>query len=43
MKDELKGKYVLPSFYDRLLDKWPQFIQGNKSAKKYRKIWSVPH
>jgi len=35
MKDELKGKYVLPSFSARLMDKWHQYTQGNKSAKKY--------
>jgi len=33
MKDELKGKYVPPSFYAYLLDKWHQFTQGNKYAK----------
>ena len=35
MKDELKGKYVPPSFYPRLLDRWHRFTQGNKSAKDY--------
>ena len=35
MKDELKGKYVLPSFSDRLMDKWHQYTQGNKSVKKH--------
>jgi len=35
MKDELKGKYVPPSFSDRLMDKWHQHNQGNKSAKEY--------
>jgi len=35
MKDELKGKYVSPSFSDRLIDKWHQYTQGNKSTKKY--------
>jgi len=33
MKDE--GKYMMPSFYARLLDKWHKFTQGNKSAKEY--------
>ena len=33
MKDELKGKYVPPSFSDRLMDKWHQYNQGNKSAR----------
>jgi len=35
MKDGLKGKYVPPSFSDCLMDKWHQYNQGNKSAKKY--------
>jgi len=35
MKDKLKGKYVSPSYYARLLDKWHRFSQGNKSAKEY--------
>jgi len=35
MKDELKGKYMPPSYYARLLDRWYQFNQGNKSAKEY--------
>ena len=35
MKDELKGKYVPPSFSDRFMDKWHQYNQGNKSAKEY--------
>jgi len=35
MKNELKGKYVSPSFSDRLMDKLHQYTQGNKSAKKY--------
>jgi len=35
MKDELKGKYVAPSFSDHLMDKWHQYTQGNKSAKEY--------
>jgi len=35
MKDELKGKHVPPSFSDRLMDKWHQYNQGNKSAKEY--------
>jgi len=35
MKDELKRKYVLPFYYARLLDRWHQFSQGNKSAKQY--------
>jgi len=35
MKDELKGKYVPSSFSNRLMDKWHQYTQGNKSAKEY--------
>ena len=35
MKDKLKGKYVPPSYYTRLLDRWHRFTQGNKSAKEY--------
>ena len=35
MKNELKGKYVPPSFSDRFMDKWHQYNQGNKSAKEY--------
>jgi len=35
MKDELKGKYVPPLFSDRLMDKWHQYNQNNKSAKEY--------
>ena len=35
MKDEHKSKYMPPSFYARFLDKWHQFIQGNKSANEY--------
>jgi len=34
MKDELKGKYA-PLFSDRLMDKWYQCTQGNKSVKEY--------
>ena len=35
MKDELKGKYVLPYYYKHLLDRWRIISQGNKSAKEY--------
>ena len=35
MKDELKGKYVPLSFSDRLMNKWHQYNQDNKSAKEY--------
>ena len=35
MKDELKDKHMLPSYYARLLDRWHQFNQDNKSAKEY--------
>ena len=35
MKDELRDKYVPPSYYAYLLDRWHQFSQGNKSAKQY--------
>jgi len=35
MKDELKGKHLPPSFSDRLMNKWHQYTQGNKSVKEY--------
>ena len=35
IKDQLKGKYVPLLFHDRLMDKWHQFTQGNKSTKEY--------
>ena len=35
MKDELKGKYVPPSFSAHLMDKWHRYTQGNKSAQEY--------
>ena len=35
MKDELKDKYVPPSFNVRLMDKWHQYAQDNKSVKEY--------
>ena len=35
MKEDLKTKYVSPSFSDRLMNKWHQYTQGNKSEKKY--------
>ncbi|XP_020250396.1 uncharacterized protein LOC109827789, partial [Asparagus officinalis] len=35
MADELKRKYLPPSFYHRLLDKWHRLTQGTKSAKEY--------
>ena len=35
MKEELETKYVPLSFSARLMDKWHQYTQGNKSAKKY--------
>jgi len=38
MKDELKGKYVTPSFSDCLMDKWHQYTQGNKLTKECCKI-----
>jgi len=34
MKEEVEIKYVSPSFSDRLMDKWYQYTQDNKSAKK---------
>ena len=34
MKNILKGKYVQPSYYVRLLGRWHQFSQGNKSVKE---------
>jgi len=35
MKDELRGKYVPPSFSACLMDKWHQYTQSNKSAKEH--------
>ena len=35
MKTQLKQKYLPPSYYLRLLDKWNQFYQESKSAKEY--------
>ena len=35
MKNEVKGKYVPPSFSDCLMNKWHQYTQNNKSTKKY--------
>ena len=35
MKNELKSKYVPPLFSDRLMNKWHQYTQDNKSAKEY--------
>lgn len=35
LKDELKGKYIPPSYEAHLLDQWHRFTQGNKSAKEY--------
>jgi len=35
MKEELKIKYVTPSFSAHLMDNWYQYTQGNKSAKEY--------
>ena len=35
MNEELKAKYVPPSFSSRLIDNWCQYTQGNKSVKKY--------
>ena len=35
MKDELRGKYVLPNYYKYLLDIWRKISQGNKFAKEY--------
>jgi len=35
MNDELKCKYLSPSLSDRLIDKWHQCSQGNKSLKEY--------
>jgi len=34
MKKELETKYVPPLFSARLMDNWPQYTQGNKSAKE---------
>jgi len=35
MKNDLKSKYMPLSFNDRLMDKWHQYTQSNKSAKEY--------
>ena len=35
MKEELKTKYVPPSFNARLMDNRHQYTQDNKSSKKY--------
>ena len=35
MKDELREKYVPPSFSTCLMDEWHQYTQGNKSTKEY--------
>ena len=35
MKDELREKYVPPSFSACFMDEWYQYTQGNKSAKEY--------
>ena len=35
MKEELKTKYVPPSFSARLKDNWHQYTQDNKSAKEF--------
>ena len=35
MKDELREKYIPPSFSACLMDKWHQYTQGNKLAKEY--------
>ena len=35
MKDEVQIKYVPPSFSTRLMKKWNQYTQGNKSTKEY--------
>ena len=35
MTDELKGKYVPPSFSACLMDKWHRYTQGNKLAQEY--------
>ncbi|XP_073012262.1 uncharacterized protein [Typha latifolia] len=35
MKNELKCKYLPPSYYPKLLDRWNRLTQGSKSAKDY--------
>ena len=35
MTDELKGKYVPPYYFAKLLDNWRQITQSNKPAKDY--------
>ncbi|XP_072987259.1 uncharacterized protein [Typha latifolia] len=35
MKNELKRKYLPPSYYPMLLNKWNRLTQGSKSAKDY--------
>ncbi|PKU75292.1 hypothetical protein MA16_Dca019338 [Dendrobium catenatum] len=35
MKQELKRKYLPPSYYPRLLDRWNRLTQGSKPVKEY--------
>jgi len=35
MKNELRRKYVSPSFSVSPMDKWHRYTQGNKSAQEY--------
>ncbi|XP_020683270.2 uncharacterized protein LOC110100190, partial [Dendrobium catenatum] len=35
MKQELKRKYLPPSYYPKLLDKWNRLTQGSKPVKDY--------
>ncbi|XP_028550795.1 uncharacterized protein LOC110108656 [Dendrobium catenatum] len=35
MKHELRRKYLPPSYYPKLLDKWNRLTQGSKSVKDY--------
>ncbi|PKU59205.1 hypothetical protein MA16_Dca026200 [Dendrobium catenatum] len=35
MKRELKQKYLPPSYFPRLLDRWNRLTQGNKPVKEY--------
>ncbi|PKU78260.1 hypothetical protein MA16_Dca025557 [Dendrobium catenatum] len=35
MKQELRKKYLPPSYYPKLLDKWNRLTQGSKSVKDY--------
>ena len=35
MKAKLRGKYLPPSYHQRLLDQWKRLTQGSKSVAEY--------